>query len=162
MGCLASRQEGCPYTMSHRSLSVIFLAVCGCGTVPTAGPACPDREDCFNPPLEADPAERLGDSPAVMTVPVPAPVSPPSAGQEPSSGLAVNTDTFELSPLDPFLLGLPPLPGVDGSDLIALFLDELLLDLLAPSGSGGSLTFLERLCRRTGEPDFVCRQRYGN
>ena len=46
-------------------------------------------------------------------------------------------------------------------DLLSLAVDDLVLDLIAPTSSADTFTHLELLCRDLGLPDYYCRQRYG-
>lgn len=79
-------------------------------------------------------------------------------------GSAEPVPAAEASP--PVLVSIAPPPQETQavSDLLALWLDQLALDLLSPTGPrlDDSLSFLERLCRAGDDPDFVCRGRYGN
>lgn len=61
---------------------------------------------------------------------------------------------------DPFLMSIFGLE--DFPVLLSQFFDNLLIDALTPAGTGSSsMTFLERLCIAGGDPEFLCRQRYG-
>ena len=59
--------------------------------------------------------------------------------------------SFALSRVEP----------ADLPELLSLFLDALILETLDPAGPALELTFLEQLCLEGGDPDFVCRQRFG-
>lgn len=79
-----------------------------------------------------------------------------------SSGVrivAADPAAFDSLLLDPFILSM--FDSTDLPKLLALLLDDLALGLVSPLPSGAGLTFLERLCRQGDEPDFRCRQRFG-
>lgn len=63
-----------------------------------------------------------------------------------------------VSAFDPFLLSIFGLE--DYPELLSLHFDNLLIDSLSTTGSS-SMTFLERLCIAGGDPEFLCRRRYG-
>ncbi len=45
--------------------------------------------------------------------------------------------------------------------LLSLFADSLALDILSPAPSRGGFTYLELVCIDSGQPEHVCRRRYG-
>ncbi len=72
-----------------------------------------------------------------------------------------NFTTFATDPtfLDPFHFSEDAF--INSSFFLSLLLDDVLLGLLDPSGPSLEMSFLERLCREGDDPDFVCRDRYG-
>lgn len=63
----------------------------------------------------------------------------------------MHLDLFDIALLDPNAL----------SDVLSLFVDDLILESAPPADRSNDLPFLERLCRETDLPDFRCRQLYG-
>jgi len=57
--------------------------------------------------------------------------------------------------------GYPLFELVGPAELLDLLLDSALLDWLPVASPGLEMTYLERLCRQTGQPDYYCWQRYG-
>jgi len=83
--------------------------------------------------------------------PSPPPFDDPALLPDPWSPESVHLDLFDIALLDPDAL----------SDVLSLFLDDLILEHVPPANSSNDLPYLERLCRETDLPDFRCRQRYG-
>ena len=139
-------------------MAIVLTVAVGCGTAPSTQDCgingdCPD--EMFEPPPSIDESAGLPISDAGEHATAQAPPPVPAAGipAEPSppdlSRLLL--PTFGESIFD-FIL-----PGTftDGGSL--LFGDD------QQSGSSDSqLPYLERLCRELDQPDFVCRQRYGD
>lgn len=99
--------------------------------------------------------------PAVSPVPYVAPAQDPAVVDIPVSSLLLLDPLFLLFPgSDPFAFSI--FEPSDSPELFSLLADILVLDLLSPTQSDGEFTFLELLCIDTGQPEFVCRQRYGN
>ena len=85
----------------------------------------------------------------------------------------IDTGPEQPTPVDPPTLdpGTPPVldPLVDSAlldpsfldDLLALWADGLILDLLGPSGAPDDFTYLELLCRDLDLPESYCRRLYG-
>ena len=109
----------------------------------------------FEPPPSTDesaalPINDAGEE-AIAQAPPPVPAAGMPAEPSPPDLNRLLLPTFGESIFD-FIL-----PGTftDGGSLF--FGDD------QPSVSAGSqLPYLERLCRELGQPDFVCRQRYGD
>ncbi len=108
--------------------------LCSCGAIPTT------IDD--NTVGEAQGADSQTDVPEPF-IPEPADIRTP--GGSPTATDSAQADAESI--------------GAD--DLVSLLLDTLILDLINPAGPALSLTFLERLCLAGDEPDFVCRQLYG-
>ena len=110
------------------------LALCGCGAFKTT------VDD--SAVGEANGADSISDLPEPF-IPDPADIRTPGGGP-------LGTDSAQ-----------PDVGSIGADDLVSLFLDTLILDLINPAGPAQSFTFLERLCLAGDEPDFVCRQLYG-
>ena len=110
------------------------LALCGCGAFRT-----PVDNSAVG---EANGADSQSDLPEPF-IPDPADVRTPG-------GSPLGTESAQAD-----------LGSISADDLVSLFLDTLILDLINPAGPAESFTFLERLCLAGDEPDFVCRQLYG-
>ncbi len=98
------------------------------------------------------------DTPSAIPAPTlaPSPISPPLTSP-PSESLDSTSQVFDRP-------GFPLFEPADAPDLVSLFLDYLILDLVSPAGRGGladDYTYLELLCLEGDDPDFVCRQLYG-
>ena len=106
------------------------------------------------PSSAAAPVDRSSATPAPTNTPSPI---PPRVTSPPSESLDFTSQVFDRP-------RFPLFEPADAADLVSLFLDYLILDLVSPAGRGGladDYTYLERLCLEGDEPDFVCRQRYG-
>ena len=162
--------------------TVAMLLLSGCGTYVVQVPAecaeetdcalCKDGADCNidagahassdsqSPASSTNEATADDPTPAGTTVIIPAafathpedPVSEPSTAVDPLSS--------PLPLFDPFAPTLLPLADID--ILLSLFLDGLVLDLLAPADLNSEMSYLERLCREGDIPEFICRQRFAN
>lgn len=103
-----------------------------------------------------DGSDALGDS---ETVPLDDDADDEQPEDIDAEGQAPDGLASDLWPQDDFI-----------SALIAANLDQLLLDVLEPASpvypgrppyATNTPTYLELLCRESGQPDYVCRQRYG-
>ena len=129
--------------LTNRFFALGLAWLGGCGALPLAGPATFDQ---------ATDSPRVEDT-GLAVAPV---------GQFPADDDQPFNPPRPTFPFDPLLF--PFLGPDDVADLLSLFLDDLLLDLLNPVGPqlNDTLSFLERLCLEGDDPDFVCRQRFGH
>ena len=141
---------------------LILLSADGCGIQPLGEPrSCADGRGC--------PA---GDV-AEVTSGVSSAAAPGGSTSQPPPGVPVD-DVAELdgfpeeSPLllpatfpalDPFALSIFTL--TDAPALLSGLLDGLVLDVINTAPRSGTFTFLELLCINQGDPEFLCRQRFG-
>jgi hypothetical protein len=146
------------------AFAAAFLIFGGCGahTLVEDGSAV-DASDSTEAPISAPPETPTSTPtqtpPETVTAtqpgtgsPIPLPVTTP-----PSDSVSLIVPLF-----DPF--GFPLLGLTDTPDLLSMFSDFLILDLVNPPGRGGlvdNYTYLELLCLEGNDPDFVCRERYG-
>lgn len=145
--------------MKHITFILLGLLSSGCGV--SALLHCGDDSACIHGIFgtAAATSDRMDESAGSLNQ------SNLTSGVE-ASGIASTTenqffDTTSLDPtitvFDPFLLSIFGLE--DFPELLSLHFDNLLIDSLSATGS--SMTFLERLCIAGGDPEFLCRQRYG-
>lgn len=120
----------------------------GCGALPPAPYGCSAGSPCeASEPAAMDgwPASEDANSASSATPPLFLPgAAPPAVGS--ANGLFDGYPLFEL---------------VGPAELLDLLLDSALLDWLPVASPGLEMTYLERLCRQTGQPDYYCWQRYG-
>ncbi len=144
------------------AFAAAFLIFSGCGAHTLVEDAsavdAPDSTDAtLDAPAETSssssaPTETQTEPTAPTSLPTPLPVTTP-----PPSSVNLIVPLF-----DPF--GFPLLGFTDTPDLLSMFSDFLILDLVNPPGRGGlvdNYTYLELLCLEGNDPDFVCRERYG-
>ncbi len=114
----------------------------GCGIVPVAAPpVCTDQSGCAS-------------------------VAVPSTDEfsDAFTGNLANSTAVVMPVFQPPVSEGSFVAPNDFANVISVLLDSLLLELLTPSGPqlDGSFTYLERLCLQGDDPDFFCRQRFGN
>ena len=149
--------------MKHITFILLGLLSSGCGV--SALLHCGDDSACIHGIFgtAAATSDRMDESASSLNQ------SNQTSGDE-ASGIASTTENqfFDtrlsdpgiavVSTFDPFLLSIFGLE--DYPELLSLHFDNLLIDSLSTTGSS-SMTFLERLCIAGGDPEFLCRQRYG-
>jgi len=148
--------EGRKMTRVQRGIAfaaaLLLFGGCGAQTFVEDASAV-DAPDSTDAPAETSTSLETQTEPTVPTsLPTPLPVSTP-----PPSSVNLIVPLF-----DPF--GFPLLGFTDTPDLLSMFSDFLILDLVNPPGRGGLVddyTYLELLCLEGDDPDFVCRDRYG-
>ena len=128
----------------------------GCGTGPGVFPAGEPAGDAS--------AALAGQAPVVagndgLGVDDPTPLDSRLLAPPPAGGAFWLLEGATSTPFDP--IGLASLGSDEASALTSLWLDQLVLESLEPSGPALNLTFLERLCLAGDDPDFFCHQRYG-
>ncbi len=106
----------------------------------------PDDEDSSDDPNDS--SSWPGDTPIDTGPGQPTPVDPPTL------------DPVTPPVLDPLVSSAFSDPDFL-DDLLSLWADDLVLDLLGSTGSPDDFTYLELLCRDLGLPESYCRRRYG-
>ncbi len=154
--------------MKRAVLGHVLLLMGGCGAQPFPAPAdCPGDPDCLGDSSAVDPAAFVPPDAAVAWPPAPDPMLLVGPGADPATFEPPPLTPVGLDPLVLTLLALDPFAfaifePADAPELLSLFMDNLALDLVSRIPSRSTFTFLELLCIETGQPEFVCRQRYGN
>lgn len=161
-------------------LMLWFLPIIGCGMQPIAVPrSCPDGQACLETVPAASTDDHVTDVAApfepVESVVSIAPLIPIGDTVDSPEPPEIQTLPFippELPALDPLALSI--FTTADVPELLTGLLDGLILDLfvptpgignlpglLSPTPRTGSFTYLELQCIRQGQPEFLCRNRYG-
>lgn len=132
--------------------ATLLVTLAGCGTTP----AIPDSlQESTAQELTAVPPDDAVGLTNVIEAEGPPDAQTPNLSQAPA-------DSNNPAPLLPENLGFPLSDIVLFPDLLSVFVDDLLLDLLQPSNPHHEISFLEQLCRDSDIPDFRCRQLYGD
>lgn len=147
---------------------LLVAAIAGCGmSAAPASDACADVDGCLaddgSSPSEA---ERTDGDPSPVR---PAPGSETDDEANGNDATPDDRDFVDPTPspvavINPFPFdssGTPifVLPGSSG--FYGVYFDQMLLDLIDPSGPLSTESYLQRLCLDEGLPISYCRQRYG-
>ena len=136
----------------YLALIIVVGTIVGCGIYPTSPDALPATDDQVVTAVDqAEPGDAI-DAPEPVVMPAPASPAPNPTASDPETS----------TPAPAIDLGFPLSDIALFPDYLSLFVDGLVLDLLPPTTSTGSVSYLEQLCRDTGIPDHRCRQLYGN
>ena len=149
----------------HLALGTALLLLAGCGAYSHSG------DERAEDTIRADDAQIITLENADMLDPAaPATTDGSSPNPAPPSADAAPGDSrdFIAPTLDPLDLG--PFAPEDAPELLSLYMDVLLLDLLDPAAATDDfdsappyydVTYLEQLCRDRGYPDHACQSLYG-
>ena len=146
--------ESAGAVMKRTGIACVLLLGAGCGVQPLSDPiGCAEVGGC---PEGVDDGQQAVEAPnAAMNGPwlplEPTPPRSPAPEFDPLGLIEQGLDPLGLGIIDP----------ADVPQLLSLWVDGLVLDLIDPAPTSELFTHLELLCRDRGLPETFCRRRYG-